>query len=83
MSLPGFTAHRALVAMGRQYHGRYALSSCGKPGVVVPQRCEKACAQDCSEECNVRCKGTKPPGTPPPTTHCRKICCVNGQPQLA
>jgi hypothetical protein len=89
MRMPGFRAESSLYKasgqdLGQVNRANYQMSSASglTRGVVIPQRCEKACADTCSEECNARCYSGTPPKPKPKPEPCRKICCVDGQPQL-
>lgn len=87
MGMPGFTADTSLYA---RKHGlaqvaitshKALRASESTAGAVIPQRCEKACAEDCSLECNVNCR-RETPQKPPQKPTCRRVCCIDGQPQL-
>ncbi len=85
MRMPGFSAENSHYRTSWYYFREGGDIPGLRAGAVTPQRCEEACVEYCDETCNDRCRETPPPGggTPPPTPSCRKICCVDGQPQLA
>ena len=82
MHVPGYTAERSLCRSARNRFTQRGRGLAHNANSVIPQRCEKFCHQQWSELCRDKCDKPNPPGTPP-TTQCKKVCCVGGSPVLS
>ena len=97
MNMPGFNAEPSLYKTSDNYK-LTAFTQLPLASSVVPAKCfNEGWCGDCDPVKHampccinreiewIECESApRKPGTPPPTTSsCRKICCVDGQPQLA
>ena len=89
MRMPGFTAESSFYQTGGHFLVRvntagYRAHSASEPatGAVVPQRCFQDYKELCDTKCDRQCEKPEQPKPEQPKPTCRKICCVDGQPQL-
>jgi hypothetical protein len=97
MNMPGFIAEASQAKTIRHYGLAAAFAQSSLAADVVPAKCfNEGWCGDCDPVKHampccinreiewIECEPSpRKPGTPPPTSSsCRKICCVDGQPQL-